>query len=145
MQSVFQPNEEKLSQSVVENVPKGNVLSVLMPMVKLVPKANVQGVHRPGMNSTVQSAGKESAHYQCASSAPKLVVRKNQGLVQQDSKGVPTAPPGIGHSNETIPMVSAFKPPDTKPSVQEDSRLRRSIREETKQEIPGYFFNLHWL
>ena len=57
----------------------------------------------------MNSAGKESAHNQSASSAPKLVVRKNQGLVQEDSKGVPTAPPGIADNNKTIPKVSASK------------------------------------
>ena len=85
-----------MSQSVVENVPKANVQSVLRPMVKLVPISNVQSVHSSRMNSTVDSAGKERAHNQSASSAPKFVVRKNQGLVQEDSKGVPSAPPGIG-------------------------------------------------
>ena len=53
------------------------------------------------------------------SSPPKLVVRKDQGLVQEDSKGMPTAPPGIGDNSETIPKVPASKPPDPKPSVQE--------------------------
>ena len=57
----------------MENVPKANMQSVLRPMVKLVPKANVQSVHSPRMNSTVNSAGKESAHNQSASSAPKLL------------------------------------------------------------------------
>ena len=57
---------------------KVNVQNVLKPKVKLVPTANVQS---SGMNSTVNSAGKESAHNQSASSVPKLVVRKNQGLV----------------------------------------------------------------
>ena len=97
--------------------------------MKLVAKTNVQGVHSSGMNSNVNSAGKESAHNQSASSAPKLVVRKNQGLVQEDSKGVPTAPSGIGDNNKTISKVSASKPPDTKPSDQEDNSLRRSTRE----------------
>ena len=46
--------------------------------MKLVPKAYVQGVHGSGINSTVNSAGKESTHNQSASSVPKLVVRKNQ-------------------------------------------------------------------
>ena len=64
------------------------------PKVKLVPKANIQS---SGMNSTAKSAQKESAHNQSASSVPKLVVRKNQGLVQEESKGVPTAPLGIGN------------------------------------------------
>ena len=82
-----------MSQSLLENVPKVNVQSEFRPKVKLVPKANVQGVHSSGMNSTVNGAGKESAHNQSASSTPKLVVRKNQGLVQENSKGVPTAPP----------------------------------------------------
>ena len=59
VQSVCQPNEEKVSLSVVENVPKAKVQSVFWPMVKLVPKANVQGVHNSGMNSTMNSAGKE--------------------------------------------------------------------------------------
>ena len=59
-------------------MPKANVQSVLRPMVKLVPKANVQGVHGSGMNSTVNSTVKESTHKQSASSVPKLVVRKNQ-------------------------------------------------------------------
>ena len=45
----------------------------------------VQGVPSSGMNNTVNSAGKESPHNQSASSVPKLVVRKNQGLVQEDS------------------------------------------------------------
>ena len=67
--SVFQPNEEKMSQSVVENVPKANMQSLLRPMVKLVSKANVQGVHSSGMNNIVNSTGKESAHNQSASSA----------------------------------------------------------------------------
>ena len=111
-------------------MPKANVQSVLRPMVKLVPKTNVQSVHSSRMNSTVNSAGKESAHNQSASSDPKLVVRKNQGLVQEDSKGVPTAPLGIGDNNKTIPKVSASKPPDPKPSVQEDNR-ERSTREGT--------------
>ena len=62
--------------------------------MKLVPKANVQGVHSSGMTSTVNSAGKESAHNQSVSSGPKMVVGKNQGIVQEDSKGVPTASPG---------------------------------------------------
>ena len=82
------------------------------------------------MNNTVNSTGKKSAYYQSASSAPKLVVRKNQGLVQEDSKGVSTAPQGIG-DNTTIPKVSASELPDLKPSVQEDNSLRRSTRERT--------------
>ena len=117
-----------MSQSVVENVPKPNLQSVLRPKVKLVPKANVKGVHCSGMNSMVNSAGKESTHNQSTSCVPKLVVRKNQGLVQEDGKGVPTAPPGIGDNNKTIHKVSASKPPDPKPNVQEDSSLRRSTR-----------------
>ena len=64
-----------------------------------------------------------------ASSVPKLVVRKRQGIVQQDNKGVPTALPGSGDDNKTIPKVSASKPPDPKPNVQENSSLRRSTRE----------------
>ena len=72
--------------------------------MKLVPKANVQS---SGMNSTVNSAGNESAHNQSTGSVPKLVVRKNQGLVQEDNKGVPTAPLGIGDNNKAIPKVSA--------------------------------------
>ena len=71
----------------------------------------------------------ESAHNQSASSVPKLVVRKDEGLVQEDSKGVPTTPLGIGDNNKAIPKVSATKPPDPKPSVQEDTSLRRSSRE----------------
>ena len=110
VQSVFKSNEEKVSQSVVESVPKANVQSVLRPRVKLVPKANVQSVHSSGMNSTVNSAGKESAHNQSASSAPKLVMRKKQGLVQGDSKGVPTAPPGIGYNKKTIPKSQLPNP-----------------------------------
>ena len=55
------------------------------------------------MNSTVNSTRKENTHNQSASCVPKLVVRKNQGIVQEDSKGVPTAPPGIGDNNKTIP------------------------------------------
>ena len=78
VKSVIQPNEEKVSQSVVKNVSKAKLQSVLRPMVKLVPKANVQSVHSSRMNSTMNSAGKESAHIQSASSTPKLVVRKNQ-------------------------------------------------------------------
>ena len=58
--------------------PNANVQNVLRPKVKFVHKVNVQS---SGMNSTVNSAGKESAHNQSASSVPKLVVRKNQGLV----------------------------------------------------------------
>ena len=126
VQSVCQPNEGKVSQSVVENVPKANVQNVLRPKVKLVPKVNVQS---SGLNSTVNSAGKESAYNQSASSVSKLVVRKDQRLVQEDSKGVPTAPIGIGNNNKAIPKVSAPKPPDPKPSVQEDNNLRRSTRE----------------
>ena len=113
VQSVCQPNEEKVSQSVVENVPKSNVQSVLRPKVQLVPKANVQG-----MNSTVNRAGKEITHNQSASGGPKLVVRKNQGIVQEDSKGVPIDSPGVGDNNKTIPKVSASKTPDPKPNVQ---------------------------
>ena len=110
VQSVCQPKEEKVSQSVVENVPKANVQSVLRPMVKLVHKANVQGVHGSGMNSTVNSAGKESIHNQSASNVPKLVVRKKQGIVQEDRKGVPTAPPGINDNNKTIPVTQLPNP-----------------------------------
>ena len=110
-----------MSQSAVENVPKANVQNVLRPKVKLVPKANVQSSR---MNSTMNSTGKESAHNQSVSSVPKLVVRKNQGFVQEDSKGVPTAPLGIGNNNKTIPKVSATKCPDSKPSVQEENSLR---------------------
>ena len=124
-----QPNEENVSQSVVQNVAKSNVQSVLRPKVKLVSKANVHGVHSPGMNSTENSAGKESIHNQSASGVPKLVVRKNQGIVQEDSKGELTAPPGIGDNNKTIPQVSASKPLDPKPNVQEDSIPRSSTRE----------------
>ena len=102
-----QSNEGKVSQSAVENVPKANVQIVLKPKLKLVPKANVQS---SGMNSTVSSAGKESAHNQSASSVPKLVVRKNPGLVQEYSKGVPTVPLGIGDNNKAITKVSASKP-----------------------------------
>ena len=110
-------------------MPKAKVQSVLRPMVQLGLKANVQSVHSSRMNSTVNSAAKESAHNQSASSAPELVVRKNQGLVQEDSKGVPTAPPGIGDNNKSIPKVSVANHPDPKPCVQEDSSLRRSKRE----------------
>ena len=67
--SVFQPNEENMFQSVVENVPKANVQSVLRSTVKLVPKANVQSVHSSRVNSTVNSAGKESAHNHSGRSA----------------------------------------------------------------------------
>ena len=126
VQSVCQPNEGKVSQSAVESVPKANVQNVLRPKVKLVPKVDVQS---SGLNSTVNSADKESAYNQSASSVPKLVVRKDQRLVQKDSKGVPTAPIGIGNNNKAIPKVSAPKPPDPKPSVQEDNNLRRSTRE----------------
>ena len=126
VQSVCQPNEGKVLQSAVENVPKANVQNVLRPKVKLVPKVNVQS---SGLNSTVNSAGKESAHIQSASNVPKLVVRKDQRLVQEDSNGVPTTPIGIGDNNKAIPKVSAPKPPDPKPSVQEDNNLRRSTRE----------------
>ena len=120
VQSVCQPNEGKVSQSAVKNGPKANVQNVLRP------KGNVQS---SGMNSTVNSAGKESSHNQSASSVPKLVVRKDQGLVQEDSKGVPTAPLGISNNNKDILKVSATKPPDPKPSVQEENSLRRSTRE----------------
>ena len=92
VQSVCQQNEGKVLQSTVENVPKANVQNVLRPKVYLVPKVNVQS---SGLNSTVNSAGKESAYNQSASSVPKLVVRKDQRLVQEDSKGVPTAPIGL--------------------------------------------------
>ena len=126
VQSVCQTNEGKVSQSAVESVPKANVQNVLRPKVKLVPKVDVQSL---GLNSTVNSADKESAYNQSASSVPKLVVRKDQRLVQKDSKGVPTAPIGIGNNNKAIPKVSAPKPPDPKPSVQEDNNLRRSTRE----------------
>ena len=107
MQSVCQPNEGKVSQSAMESVPKANVQNVLRPKVKLVPKVNVQS---SGLNSTVNSAEKESAYNQSASSVPKLVVRKDQRLVQEDSKGVPTAPIGIGDNNKAIPKASAPKP-----------------------------------
>ena len=143
VQSVCQPNEGKVCQPAVENVPKANVQNVLRPKVKLVPKANVQS---SGMNSTVNSAGKESAHNQSASSVPKLVVRKDQGLVQEDSKGVPTAPLGISNNNKAIPKVSAFKPPDPKPRVQEENNLRRSTRErKPNKKYLNIFFNPHWL
>ena len=56
-------------------------------------------------------------------------MRKNQGLVHEESKGVPTAPPGISDNNKTIPKVSASIPPDPKPSFQEENSLRRSTRE----------------
>ena len=131
MCKVCQPNEGKVSQSAVENVPKANVQNVLRPKVKLVPTVNVQF---SGMNSTVNSAGKESAYNQSASSVPKLVVRKDQRLVQEESKGVPTAPFGIGNNNKVIPKVSAPKPPGPKPSVQEDNNLRRSTRERKPNE-----------
>ena len=78
VQSVCQPNEGKVSQSAMESVPKANVQNVLRPKVKLVPKVNVQS---SGLNSTVNSAGKESAYNQSASSVPKWVVRKDQRLV----------------------------------------------------------------
>ena len=81
------------------------------------------------MNSTVNSAAKESAPRQSACSVPKLVVRKNQGLVQKKSIGVFTAPLGIDNNNKAIPKILASKPPDPKPSVQEDNSLRRSTRE----------------
>ena len=126
VQNVCQPNEGKVSQSAVENVPKANVQNVLRPKVKLMPEANMQS---SGMNSTVNSAGKESAYNQSASSVPKLVVRKDQGLVQEEIKGVPTAPLGICNNNKAIPKASASKPPDPKPSVQEENNLRRSTRE----------------
>ena len=104
VQSVCQSNQGKVSQSAVENVPKANVQNVLRPKVKLVPQVNVQ---HSGMNSNVNSVGKESAYNQSASSVPKLVVRKDQRLVQEDSKGVSTAPLGIGNNNKAIPKVSA--------------------------------------
>ena len=138
-----QPNEGKVSHSAVEKVPKAYVQNVLRPKVKVMPKANVQC---SGMNSTVNSAGKESAHNQSASSVPKLVVRKDQGLVEEESKGVATAPLGIGNNNKAIPKVSVSKSPDPKPSVQEENKSRRSTRErKPNKEIPGYFFNPNWL
>ena len=85
--SVFQPNLGKVSQSTVQNMPKADVQNVLRPKVKLVPKANVQS---SGMNSTVNRAGKERTHNQSARSVQKLAVRKDQGLVQENSNGVPT-------------------------------------------------------
>ena len=109
-------------------MPKASVQSVLRPMVKLVSKANVQSVHSLRVNGTVNIAGNKTAHNQSASSAkginsaPKLVVRK-------DRKGVPTTPPGIGDNNKSIPKVSASKPPDPEPSVQEDNSFRRSTRD----------------
>ena len=115
VKSVFQPNETKVSQSVVENVPKANVQCVLRPMVKLVPKTNVQDVYSSGMNSTLNSAGKEIAHNQSENSVPKLVVRKNQGIVLKDGKCMPTAPPGIGDNNKIIPKVSTSTPPTLNP------------------------------
>ena len=126
VQSVCKPNEGKVYQPAVENVPKANVQNVLRPKVKLMPKANVQS---SGMNSTVNSAGKESAYNQSASSVPKKVVKKDQGIVQEEIKGVPTAPLGIGNNNKAIPKVSASKPPNPKPSVQEENNLGRSTRE----------------
>ena len=42
---------------------------------------------------------------------------------------MPTVPSGIGDNNITIPKVSASKPPDPKPSVQEDNSPRRLTRE----------------
>ena len=75
-----QPNEGKVYQPAVENVPKAKVQNVLRSKVKLMPKANVQS---SGMDSTVNSAGMESAYNQSASSVPKLVVRRDQGLVQE--------------------------------------------------------------
>ena len=48
---------------------------------KFVPKANVQTVQISRMHSIMDSAGKESTHNQSASSVPKLIVRKNEGLV----------------------------------------------------------------
>ena len=93
--------------------------------MELVPKANVQSSR---MNSTVNSAGNESAHNQSASSVPKLLVRKDQGLVQEDNKGVPPAPLRIGNNNKAMLKVSASNPPDPKPSVQEENNLRRSTR-----------------
>ena len=68
---MFQQNEEKMSQSIVENVPNANVHSVLRSIVKLVPKANVQSVHNSRKNSTVNSAGKESVHNHSTCSTPK--------------------------------------------------------------------------
>ena len=119
-QSVCQPNEGKVSQLVVENVPK-NVQNVLRPKMKLVPKVNVQS---SWMNSTVNSARKESAHNQSASSVQTLVMRKNQGLVQEGSKGAPTAPLGISnYNNKAIPKVPTTKPPDPKPCVRKRTAL----------------------
>ena len=43
VQSVCLLNEEKVSQSVVENVPTSDVQSVFRPKMKLVPKANGTG------------------------------------------------------------------------------------------------------
>ena len=94
--------------------------------MKLVLKINVQ---KSGMNSTVNSTGKEGAYNQSASSVPKLVVRKDQRSMQEGSKGVPTVPIGIGNNNIAIPKVSSPKPPNPKPSDQEDNNLRRSTRE----------------
>ena len=91
---------------------------MLRPKVKLVPKANVQS---SGMNSTVNSAGKESAHNQSASSVPKFVVRKHQGLVQEDTKGVPTAPLGISNNNKATPKVSASIYPDPRETKREET------------------------
>ena len=121
VQCVCQPNEGKVSQSVVENVPKANVQNMLRPKVKLVPKANVQS---SGMNSTVNNAGNESAHNQSASSVPKLVVRKDQGLVQEDGKSQKSQFPN------PLTLNPVFKKKtNPKPSVQEENNLRRSIRE----------------
>ena len=100
------------------------------------------------MNFTVNSARMESAHNQSASSAnginsaPKVVVRKNQGPMQKDNKGVPTAPRGIG-DNKTIHNVSVSMPHDHKTSSQEDISLGDKQERETKQEIPLYFFQIH--
>ena len=61
-----------------------------------------------------------------ANNAPKLVLRKDHRAVQRDNISVPDDPPGNGDNNKANPKVSAIKPPNPKPRVQEDN-LRRSL------------------
>ena len=63
-------------------------------MVEFVPRANVQCVHSSGMNSTVNSAGKESVHNQSASSAPVLWVRI-KAYCKRIAKVCPLLPQGL--------------------------------------------------
>ena len=63
--------------------------------------------------------------------------------MERDITSVPNALPGNGDNNKAIPKVSAVKPTDPKPRVQEENLEEINQSDNTKQRNTLIFFHPH--